>query len=47
MTRFVHLTDLHISHPDLNDPHLHSDTPATLRRPPPTLGEQNEEAQNG
>ena len=32
MTRFVHLTDLHISHPDLNDPHLQSDTPATLRR---------------
>ncbi len=31
MTRFVHLTDLHISHPDLNDPHLQSDTPATLR----------------
>ncbi|MFC6641580.1 metallophosphoesterase family protein [Sulfitobacter profundi] len=32
MTRFVHLTDLHISHPDLADPHLQSDTPATLRR---------------
>ncbi|UOA16392.1 MULTISPECIES: metallophosphoesterase family protein [Sulfitobacter] len=32
MTRFIHLTDLHISHPDLNDPHLQSDTPATLRR---------------
>ena len=32
MTRFVHLTDLHISHPDLNDPQLQSDTPATLRR---------------
>ena len=32
MTRFIHLTDLHISHPDLNDPHLQSDTPETLRR---------------
>ena len=32
MTRFIHLTDLHVSHPDLNDPHLQSDTPATLRR---------------
>lgn len=32
MTRFVHLTDLHISHPDLDDPHLSSDTAATLSR---------------
>ncbi|WP_211299500.1 metallophosphoesterase family protein [Pukyongiella litopenaei] len=32
MTRFVHLTDLHISHPDLDDPHLSSDTAATLAR---------------
>jgi len=32
MTRFIHLTDLHISHPDAKDTHLHSDTPATLRR---------------
>ena len=32
MTRFIHLTDLHISHPDLEDTHLQSDTPATLRR---------------
>jgi len=27
-TRFVHLTDLHFGHPD--DPHLHSDTAATM-----------------
>lgn len=32
MTRFIHLTDLHISHPDLEDTHLQSDTPATLQR---------------
>ena len=32
MTRFLHLTDLHVSHPDLEDPNLHSDTPATLTR---------------
>ena len=32
MTRSIHLTDLHLSHPDLNDPHLHSDTPGTLAR---------------
>lgn len=32
MTRFVHLTDLHLSHPEMNDPHLFSDTVATLRQ---------------
>tara|TARA_R110002049_G_scaffold44333_6_gene130187 strand:- start:46061 stop:46867 length:807 start_codon:yes stop_codon:yes gene_type:complete len=32
MTRFVHLTDLHVSHPDADDAHLQSDTPETLRR---------------
>ena len=32
MTRFIHLTDLHISHPDLEDSHLQSDTTATLER---------------
>lgn len=32
MTRFIHLTDLHLSHPELSDPGLHSDTPGTLRR---------------
>ncbi len=29
-TTFVHLTDLHLSHPDLNDPNQHSDTVANL-----------------
>ena len=29
-TRFLHLTDLHLSHPDLADPHLHSDTHLSL-----------------
>jgi Icc protein len=28
---FIHLTDLHLSHPDLNDPGLWSDTVANLR----------------
>lgn len=28
---FIHLTDFHLSHPDLNDPHLHSDTVENLR----------------
>jgi len=28
---FVHLTDLHLSHPDNDDPNLHSDTVANLR----------------
>ncbi len=28
---FIHLTDLHLSHPDLNDPGLNSDTVANLR----------------
>ena len=32
MTRFIHITDLHVSHPDLSDPGLHSDTPGTLQR---------------
>ncbi|MEX2517885.1 MAG: metallophosphoesterase [Paracoccaceae bacterium] len=32
MTRFVHLTDLHISHDGANDSALHSDTKATLTR---------------
>lgn len=32
MTRFVHLTDLHISHPDANDPKDKSGTRATLER---------------
>lgn len=32
MTRFIHLTDLHVSHPDSGDESLHSDTPGTLRR---------------
>jgi 3',5'-cyclic-AMP phosphodiesterase len=31
MDRFIHLTDLHVSHPDSGDPGLHTDTPATLR----------------
>ena len=30
MTRFVHLTDLHISHPDSGDTMLRSDTPAQV-----------------
>ncbi|MBK0325830.1 metallophosphoesterase [Rhodobacteraceae bacterium F11138] len=30
MTRFLHLTDLHLSHPDLQDPHLNSDTRSTV-----------------
>ncbi len=30
MTRFIHLTDLHLSTPDAPDPHLHSETAATL-----------------
>lgn len=30
MTRFIHLTDLHLSHPDLRDAHLYSDTGATM-----------------
>lgn len=32
MTRIVHLTDLHISHPDLADAALKTDTTDTLRR---------------
>lgn len=32
MTRFVHLTDLHISDPATDDPHLYTDTVATLDR---------------
>lgn len=32
MTRIVHLTDLHISHPDLSDASLKTDTAGTLRR---------------
>lgn len=32
MTRIVHLTDLHISHPDLGDPALKTDTAGTLRQ---------------
>ncbi len=32
MARFIHLTDLHVSHPDSGDSGLHSDTPAALRR---------------
>ncbi|GHF34124.1 metallophosphoesterase family protein [Seohaeicola zhoushanensis] len=32
MTRFLHLTDLHLSHADSGDMGLHSDTEATLRR---------------
>jgi len=32
MTRFLHLTDLHVSHPDMNDANLHSDTAGTLKR---------------
>lgn len=31
-TRFLHLTDLHISHPDVNDTTLDTDTVATLDR---------------
>ncbi|MFD2741550.1 metallophosphoesterase family protein [Sulfitobacter aestuarii] len=31
MTRFIHLTDLHISHPDAGDDTLHSDTPGNLQ----------------
>lgn len=30
MTRFAHLTDLHVTAPGIDDPHLHSDTVATL-----------------
>lgn len=30
-TTFIHLTDLHIGNPDVTDPHLFSDTSATLR----------------
>lgn len=30
-TDFIHLTDLHVSHPDLNDPGLMTDTTGTLR----------------
>lgn len=32
MTRFVHLTDLHLSDPAMEDPHLYSDTGAALDR---------------
>jgi len=32
MARFIHLTDLHVSHPDSGDSGLHSDTPAALLR---------------
>ncbi|MEW9920268.1 metallophosphoesterase [Marimonas sp. MJW-29] len=32
MTRIVHLTDLHISHPELSDAALKTDTTETLRR---------------
>ncbi len=32
MTRFIHLTDLHVSHPDAQDPTLRTDTPGMLRR---------------
>lgn len=32
MTRIVHLTDLHISHPDIGDAALKTDTVGTLRR---------------
>ncbi len=32
MTRFIHLTDLHVSHPEAGDVHLQSDTPAALKR---------------
>ena len=32
MTRIVHLTDLHISHPDIGDPSLRTDTAGTLRQ---------------
>jgi len=35
---FVHLTDLHISHPETCDPHLLTDTPATLRQVVDALG---------
>lgn len=41
MTRhptFVHLTDLHLSHPDLNDPHLRADTVAALALAVETIG---------
>jgi Icc protein len=32
LTHFIHITDLHLSHPDLNDPSLHSDTVATFTK---------------
>ena len=32
MTSFIHITDLHLSHPASGDQGLHSDTEATLRR---------------
>ncbi|HEY4203082.1 MAG TPA: metallophosphoesterase [Devosiaceae bacterium] len=31
-TTFIHLTDLHVGRPDVADPHLYSDTSATLSR---------------
>lgn len=31
MVPFIHITDLHLSHSDLKDPNLHSDTESTLR----------------
>ncbi|MEP3331897.1 metallophosphoesterase [Sedimentitalea sp.] len=32
MTHFIHLTDLHVSHPDAHDPGQKTDPPDTLRR---------------
>ena len=31
MIKFIHITDLHLSHPDLDDPNLHSDTEGAFR----------------
>jgi 3',5'-cyclic AMP phosphodiesterase CpdA len=31
LIKFIHITDLHISHPDLDDPNLHSDTEGAFR----------------
>lgn len=38
MTRFVHLTDLHISHPESGDTMLRTDTPAQVARAVEAIG---------
>ena len=32
MIHFIHITDLHLSHPDVKDPNLHTDTIATFTK---------------